>query len=105
MSIARRLLTIQGGSLRPFKFTIQTTSANTQFELPITAPNGQQPNLTVSWGDGSADNTIIVATASNRFHTFTSVGTYQIIVSGYCPGFSVDNNPSYKDLYKSIDDW
>ena len=59
MSIARRLLTIQGGQLRPFKFTIQTTSGNTQFELPITAPGGKQPNLTVSWGDGSGDSTII----------------------------------------------
>ena len=51
MSIARRLLSIGGGQVRPFKFTIQTTSANTQFELPITAPGGNQPNLKVSWVD------------------------------------------------------
>ena len=105
MSIARRLLSIGGGQVRPFKFTIQTTSANTQFELPITAPGGNQPNLTVSWGDGSSDNTIISVNSSDRFHTYTSAGTYQIIVGGYCPGFSVGNNPSYKTLYKSIDDW
>ena len=105
MSIARRLLTIQGGQLRPFKFTIQTTSGNTQFELPITAPGGKQPNLTVSWGDGSGDSTIISPNSSARFHTFTSSGTYQILVNGYCPGFSVGNNPLYKNLYKSVDDW
>ena len=105
MSIARRLLSIEAGQVRPFKFTIQTTSANTQFELPITAPGGKQPNLTVSWGDGSVDSTIIQSLASARFHTYSSAGTYQIIVSGYCPGFSVGNNPSYKNLYKSIDDW
>ena len=105
MSIARRLLSIGGGQVRPFKFTIQTTSANTQFELPITAPGGNQPNLTVSWGDGSSDNTIISVSSSDRFHTYTSAGTYQIIVGGYCPGFSVGNNPSYKNLYKSVDDW
>ena len=105
MSIARRLLTIQGGQLRPFKFTIQTTSSNTQFELPITAPGGNQPNLTVSWGDGSGNSTIISTNASARFHTFTSAGTYQILVNGFCPGFSVGNNPLYKNLYKSVDDW
>ena len=105
MSIARRLLSIEAGQVRPFKFTIQTTSNGTQFELPITTPSGVQPNLTVSWGDGSVDSTIIQGLASARFHTYTSAGTYQIIVSGYCPGFSVGNNPSYKNLYKSIDDW
>ena len=104
MSIARRLLSINAGDLRPFKFTIQTTSNSTQFELPITAPSGIQPNLTVSWGDGTS-STIISVTQADRFHTYTSSGTYQIIVTGYCPGFSVDNNPSYKNLYKSIDDW
>jgi hypothetical protein len=104
MSIARRLLSINAGDLRPFKFTIETTSNGTQFELPISAPSGIQPNLTVSWGDGSS-STIISASQAARFHTYTSSGTYQIIVSGYCPGFSVDNNPSYKNLYKSIDDW
>ena len=104
MSIARRLLSINAGDLRPFKFTIETTSNGTQFELPISAPSGIQPNLTVSWGDGSS-STIISVTQADRFHTYTSAGTYQIIVSGFCPGFSVGNNPSYKNLYKSIDDW
>jgi hypothetical protein len=105
MSIARRLLSIEAGQVRPFKFTIQTTSVNTQFELPITAPGGKQPNITVSWGDGGSDSVITSATSSDRFHTYSSAGTYQIIISGYCPGFSVGNNPSYKNLYKSVDDW
>ena len=76
MSIARRLLSIEAGQVRPFKFTIQTTSNGTQFELPITAPGGKQPNITVSWGDGSADSTIISTSSSTRFHTYTSAGTY-----------------------------
>jgi hypothetical protein len=105
MSIARRLLSIEAGQVRPFKFTIQTTSVNTQFELPITAPGGKQPNITVSWGDSSSDSVITSATSSDRFHTYSTAGSYQIIVSGYCPGFSVGNNPSYKNLYKSVDDW
>ena len=105
MSIARRLLSNNAGDLRPFKFTIETTSANTQFELPITAPAGKQPNLTVSWGDGSGSSTITQTTSVSRFHTYVSAGTYQIVVSGYCPGFLVSNNTSYKNLYKSVDDW
>ena len=105
MSIARRLLSIEAGQVRPFKFTIQTTSTNTQFELPITAPGGKQPNITVSWGDGSSDSIITSTTSSDRFHTYSTAGSYQIIVSGYCPGFSVGNNTSYKNLYKSVDDW
>ena len=105
MSIARRLLTIEAGQVRPFKFTIQTTSANTQFELPITAPGGKQPNITVSWGDGSGDFTIFSTSSSDRFHTYSAAGTYQITINGYCTGFSVGNDPLYKNLYKSVDDW
>jgi len=105
MSIARRLLSIEAGQVRPFKFTIQITSNGTQFELPITAPNGKQPNITVSWGDATGTSTIISNLSSERFHTYGAAGTYQVIVSGYCPGFSVGNEPLYKDLYKSVDDW
>ena len=105
MSIARRLLTIEAGQVRPFKFTIQTTSNGTQFELPITAIAGKQPNITVSWGDGSGDSVIVQSNSSSRFHTYSTAGTYQIIIGGFCPGFLVSNNPLYKDLYKSVDDW
>ena len=105
MSIARRLISIEAGQVRPFKFTIATGGANTQFELPLTSPGGKQPNITVTWGDGSGTATITSATSSDRFHTYTSAGTYQIIVNGYCPGFNVNNNTTYKDLYRSVDDW
>jgi len=105
MSIARRLISIEAGQVRPFKFTIQTGGVNTQFELPLTSPSGKQPNIVVDWGDGSGTTTITSALSSDRFHTYTSAGTYQIIVNGYCPGFNVNNNTTYKDLYRSVDDW
>ena len=105
MSIARRLISIEAGQVRPFKFTIVTGGANTQFELPLTSPSGKQPNIVVDWGDGSSTTTITSALSSNRFHTYSVAGTYQIIVNGYCPGFNVDNNTSYKGLYRSVDDW
>jgi hypothetical protein len=104
MSIARRLISITGGELRPFRFTIRTTSTNTQFELPLTAPGGQQPNIVVDWGDGSGTTTITSITSSGRFHTYASTGDFQITISGYCPGFNV-NNYSSRLLYRSVDDW
>jgi len=104
MSIARRLISIEAGQVRPFKFTIQTGGANTLYELPLTSPGGKQPNITVNWGDGSGTTTITSSSSSNRFHTYSSSGTYQIIVNGYCPGFNV-NNSSYRLLYRSVDDW
>ena len=104
MSIARRLLSIGAGQVRPFKFTIQTTTSNTQYELPINVGTTPNPNITVDWGDGSGTTTIIAKTSVNRFHTYASAGTYQIIVSGYCPAFNV-NNSTYRLLYRSVDDW
>ena len=105
MSIARRLISIEAGQVRPFKFTIQTGGANTQFELPLTSPGGKQPNIVVDWGDSSGTTTILQTLDSGRFHTYSTAGTYQIIISGYCPGFNVNNNSSYKGLYRSVDDW
>ncbi len=105
MSIARRLISIEAGQVRPFKFTIQTGGANTQFELPLTSPGGKQPNIVVDWGDSSGTTTILQTLDSGRFHTYSTAGTYQIIISGYCPGFNVNNNSSYKGLYRSFDDW
>jgi|SRR5210317_857299 len=105
MSIARRLISIEAGQVRPFKFTIQTGGANTQFELPLTSPGGKQPNITVNWGDGSGTTTITASNSSGRFHTYSSAGTYQIIINGYLPGFNVNNNSTYKNLYRSVDDW
>ena len=104
MSIARRLLSIEAGQVRPFKFTIQTTTSNTQFELPINVGTLPNPNITVDWGDGGGTTTITTKNSVSRFHTYSSAGTYQIIVNGYCPAFNV-NNSSYRILYRSVDDW
>jgi len=104
MSIARRLLSIEAGQVRPFKFTIQTTASNTQYELPINITSAPNPNITVDWGDSSGTATITAKNSVSRFHTYSSAGTYQIIINGYCPAFNV-NNSSYRTLYRSVDDW
>lgn len=105
MGIFRRLLSATGGDVRPFKFTIRTTASNQQFLLPLTAPGGKQPNVVVDWGDGSATTTITNASSVDRYHTYSSANDYQITVSGYCPGFNVNNNSTYRSLYRSVDDW
>ena len=104
MGIARRLISISGGELRAFKFTIRISSTNTQFQLPLTAPSGIQPNIVVDWGDGSNTSTITSTSSADRFHTYTSTGDYQVSISGYCTGFNV-NNGTNRLLYRSIDDW
>ena len=104
MSIARRLLSIETSQVKPFKFIIQTSSTDTQYELPINLGNTPNPNITVSWGDGSPSTTITEKNSTARFHTYSSAGTYQITVTGYCPSFNV-NNSSYRTLYRSVVDW
>ena len=66
MGIFRRLLSATGGEVRPFKFTLRITSANTLYELPLTSPGGDQPNIAVDWGDSSGSTTITVE-ADDRF--------------------------------------
>jgi hypothetical protein len=105
MGIFRRLLSATGGEVRAFRFTIRTTTANKVYELPLTTPGGTPPNITVDWGDGSAESIITSASSVDRFHTYTSTGNYQIVISGFLPGFNVNNNSNYRTLYRSVDDW
>jgi hypothetical protein len=105
MGIFRRLLSATGGEVRPFIFTLTITSANTVYELPLTSPAGEQPNIAVDWGDGSGSTTITNVTGITRFHTYTSTGSYQVTISGYLPGFNVNNNSSYRSLYTAVNDW
>ena len=104
MGIFRRLLSSTGGDVSTFKFTLNITSANTLFELPVTSPGGKQPNISIDWGD-TTSSTLTNVSNSTRFHTYTSTGTYQVAISGYMPGFNVNNNSTYKNLYTSVDDW
>jgi hypothetical protein len=104
MSIARRLVTSAGnGEVLPFQF--QLTVGNGQlYELPLVTVSGTQPNIQVSWGDGSSSPIIQDVTDIERYHTYTSAGTYTVSILGSLPGFRVDNSV-YKLLYTSIIDW
>lgn len=104
MSIARRLITSAGsGEVLPFQF--QLTVGNGQlYELPLVTVGGTQPNIQVSWGDGSSSPIIQNVTDIERYHTYASAGTYTVSIIGSLPGFRVDNSV-YKLLYTDIVDW
>ena len=103
MSIARRLVASAGtGTGEPFQFTIQLASGQV-FELPIVSYSGLEPNIIVDWGDSSS-TAITSSTDVGKYHTYSSGGTYQVSISGFLPGFRVDNS-SYRLLYRSVDNW
>jgi hypothetical protein len=103
MSIARRLVSSSGGgSVEPFRFQL-TVSTGQTYGLPLFSVAGTQPNIIVDWGD-SSESTITNVNDSNRFHTYTSGGTYTVSIIGSLPGFRVDND-AYKTLYSAILDW
>ncbi len=106
MSIARKLIPSESGQVFPFVFRIITTVANTTFTTPLTDYGGLAPNLTISWGDGSANSPLITASSSpDRIHTFVSPGTYTITINGFMPGFRVDNNASIRNLISELVQW
>ena len=105
MGIFRRLISSGEGSVSfPFIIRITTTSPNTVFTLPLVDYAGFSPNIGVTWGDGSSD-TITSSTALNRAHTYTSAGTYNISISGFMPGFKVNNNAAIRGLIVALIQW
>ena len=88
--------------MEPFKFQLTVPSGQT-YELPLFSVAGTQPNIIVDWGDSSSNN-IANVNDTNRFHTYTSGGTYTISIIGSLPGFRVDND-AYKLLYSAILEW
>jgi hypothetical protein len=103
MAIWRRLTTT-GGEMQPFEFTIQTTTSNQNFTLPIFDYGTITPNFIVNWGDGNED-TIISISQAEKTHTYVSAGTYTISIIGLMPSFKVGNNSSIRTMIKTIINW
>jgi hypothetical protein len=103
MGIFRRLVSQEGSEVYPFVFKITTAAANTVFTVPLVDFGGLSPSLVISWGDASANSPLITASNSaNRIHTYTAAGTYIITISGFMPGFSVNNNSAIRNLITEI---
>ena len=105
MGIFRRLVQTDTSQVYPFVFKITTSSANTQFTMPLVNYSGLTPSLTINWGDGNTSPLITSTTSSDRIHTYASAGTYTITISGFMPGFVVNNNASIRSLITKIVQW
>jgi len=106
MGIARRLVESETSTVYPFVFKITTTTANTVFTTPLVDYGGLTPSLIISWGDGGANSPLITSSTSvDRIHTFVTAGTYTITISGFMPGFRVDNNAGIRNLITELVQW
>ena len=105
MGIFRRLVETDTAQVYPFVFKITTSSASTQFTVPLVNYSGLTPSLTINWGDGNTSPLITSTTSSDRIHTYASAGTYVITISGFMPGFVVNNNASIRSLITELVQW
>jgi hypothetical protein len=106
MGIFRRLVESDSSQVFPFVFKITTTTANTVFTTPLVDFGGLTPSLIIGWGDGTANSPLITSsTSTNRIHTFVSPGTYTITISGFMPGFKVNNNSAIRSLITELVQW
>jgi hypothetical protein len=106
MGIARRLVESESSAVFPFVFKITTTTSNTVFTVPLVDYGGLTPRLSISWGDGGANSPLITSsTSTDRIHTFVNPNTYTITISGFMPGFRVDNNAGIRNLITELVQW
>lgn len=105
MSIARKLIPSDSAQVFPFVFKITTTAANTVFTTPLVDYGLLKPNLTISWGDGTSSPLITSSSSTDRIHTYVDAGTYTVTISGFMPGFSVNNNASIRTLITELVQW
>ena len=78
---AERTITVKSAVKEEAKMITEWTipAANTTIKLPV---QGTGLNITVDWGDGSAEQTVTTAFPT---HTYATAGTYEIKVWGTCP--------------------
>jgi hypothetical protein len=105
MGIFRRLVETDTAQVYPFVFKITTSSANTQFTVPLSNYLGLTPSLYINWGDGNSSPLITSTASADRIHTYASAGTYTITISGFMPGFVVNNSASIRSLITELVQW
>jgi hypothetical protein len=105
MSIARKLIPSDSAQVFPFVFKVTTTSANTVFTCPLTDYGSLTPSLTINWGDGNVSPLITSSSSVDRIHTYASAGTYIVSISGFMPGFQVNNSSAIRSLITELVQW
>jgi hypothetical protein len=102
MAIYRKLIP-QDGAAVPFIVTV-SVNAGQSFTLPLVTFGGAQPNIVVDWGDGN-ESVVTSITDTDRIHTYTTTGVYNISIFGNMPGFKVNNNAVIRSLITGIIDF
>jgi hypothetical protein len=105
MSIARKLIPSDSATVFPFVFKITTTTTNTVFTCPLSDYSGLTPVLNINWGDGNVSPLITSSSSVDRIHTYANPGTYTITISGFMPGFTVNNNSGIRNLITELVQW
>lgn len=103
MGIFRRLIPSDEDNVA-FRVQITTTTSNVVFTLPLVNYGTFTPNISVDWGDSSSGNVTSI-TDSNRIHTYVSAGTYTITITGFMPGWKVNNSSAIRSLITGIIDF
>lgn len=104
MSIARKLIPT-GEEQFPFKFKVTTTTSNVTFTCPLVDYGALTPTLNIDWGDSSSSGAITSSTSTSRIHTYATAGNYTVTISGFMPGFRVNNNSAIRGLITEIIQW
>ena len=105
MGIFRRLVESDASQAFPFVFEVTTTTSNTVFTCPLVDFGGLTPSLYINWGDGNTSPLITSSSSTNRVHTYVSAGTYTVTISGFMPGFNVNNNAAIRTLITELVQW
>jgi hypothetical protein len=103
MGIFRRLIPSDEEAV-PFRVQVTTTSSNVVFTLPLVNYGTFTPNFSVNWGDASS-GTVVSITDSNRIHTYVNPGVYTITITGFMPGWKVNNSSAIRSLITGIIDF
>jgi hypothetical protein len=105
MGIFRRLVESDASQSFPFVFKVTTITSNTVFTCPLVDFGGLTPSLYINWGDGNTSPLITSSSSTNRVHTYVSAGTYTVTISGFMPGFNVNNNAAIRTLITELVQW
>jgi surface protein len=101
-----------GGVDDAMELVFNTTSASTEVLVPIWGVY----DVDVNWGDGSATGSFIAtqtSTAYNVKHTYTSAGTYTVIIEGSATGLGLSSpyvissteRGKWINYVKSVEKW
>ena len=83
--------TVLSGKFKSIWSTNQDGMSDT-YSISLPLVNSGDYSFTVDWGDGNSDY-ITTYNQTEMRHTYTSVGTYSLIISGTCTGWSFGQEP------------